>query len=65
MKVIIRPNEAPIIYDDNGQRIDRIVSFSYGYVTKDSKDIGKNEMNMNYYSSQSGVVMHKGWKLNE
>lgn len=65
MKIIIHPNEAPEIYDDNGQRIDRIVSFSYGYVTRDSKDIGKNEMNMNYYSSQSGVVMHKGWKLNK
>lgn len=65
MKVIIEPGEAPEIYDDNGQRIDRIVSFSYGYVTRDSKDIGKNEMNMNYYSSQSGVVMHKGWKLNK
>ncbi|ATO46101.1 hypothetical protein C5L30_000247 [Companilactobacillus farciminis] len=65
MKVIIEPGKVPEIYDDDGQRIDGIVSFNYGYVTRDSKDIGKNEMNVNYYSLQRNVVMHKGWKLYE
>ena len=50
MKVIIEPGKVPEIYDDDGQLIDGIVSFSYSYVTRDSKDMGKNEMNMNYYS---------------
>ena len=65
MKVIIEPGKVPEIYDDDGQLIDRIVSFSYSYVTRDSKDMGKNEMNMNYYSSQRNAVMRKGWKLDE
>lgn len=65
MKVIIEPGKVPEIYGDDGQLIDRIVSFSYSYVTRDSKDIGKNEMNVSYYSSHDSVVMHKGWKLYE
>lgn len=68
MKVIIEPGKVPEIYDDDGQLIDGIVSFSYGYVTRDSKDIGKNELNLNYYSSPDDKrlsVIHKGWKLDE
>lgn len=61
MKVIIEPGKVPEIYDDDGQLIDGIVRFSYGYVTRDSKDIDKNEMNVSYYSSHDSVVIHKGW----
>ena len=69
MKVIIHPNEAPIIYDDLGKRIEGIYNFDYHYVTDtDNPDPdGVNSMSLSYWSddyTNCPSLLHQGWDKN-
>lgn len=66
MKIIIHPNEAPIIYDDLGKRIEGIYNFDYHYVTEgaNSNPSGTNTMSLYYWSDDDinyQSMLHQGW----
>jgi len=66
MKVIIHPNEAPIIYDDFGKRIEGIHDFDYHYVTDTNKPDGVNSMSLSHWSDDTNcpILLHQGWDKN-
>ncbi|KAE9560670.1 hypothetical protein [Companilactobacillus bobalius] len=66
MKVIIHPNEAPIIYDDLGKRIEGIYNFDYLNATQGAITIPPLTIILRlYYWSDDDInyqsMLHQGW----